>query len=153
MKLTIYSRQSFSLKNPVINRALGNKACGAIDSITKKQQIFSIIIKRTCNSLDKECAAFGCSSRIYYFVNKERKPIGISFFKFPKLKTKINDWCNLIKRQNGKDGFVIFLYKQDKKKSKKVVTKIQWTCLMLILLLYQPHLHFYLMTWRRRKKD
>ena len=29
------------------------------------------------------------------------------FFKFPKSKAEINDWCNLIKRRNGKDGFVV----------------------------------------------
>ena len=62
-------------------------------------------MKRTGNSLGKKCAAFGCSSSC--FVNKERKPTGISFFKFPKSKAEINNWCNLIKRQNGKDGFVV----------------------------------------------
>ena len=31
----------------------------------------------------------------------------MSFFKCPKSKTEINDWCNLIKRQNGKDDFVV----------------------------------------------
>ena len=40
-------------------------------------------------------------------VNKEKKPTGISFFKFSKSKAEISVWCNLIKRQNGKDGFVI----------------------------------------------
>ena len=64
-------------------------------------------MKRTGNSLGKECVAFGCSSRSYCFVKKERKPTGISFFKFPKSKAEINDWCNLIKRQNGKDCFVV----------------------------------------------
>ena len=64
-------------------------------------------MKRTSKSLGKECAAFGCSSRSYCFVNKGRKPTGISFFKFPKSKEEINDWCNPIKRQNGKDGFVV----------------------------------------------
>ena len=64
-------------------------------------------MKRTGNSLGKECAAFGCSSRSYGFVNKERKPKGVSFFKISKSKAEINGWCNLIKRQNGKDGFVV----------------------------------------------
>ena len=27
------------------------------------------------------------------------------FFKFPSLPSGINRWCNLIKRQNNKDGF------------------------------------------------
>ena len=40
----------------------------------KKKQRFPVIMKRTGNSLGKEYAAFGCSSRIYSFVNKERKP-------------------------------------------------------------------------------
>ena len=60
-------------------------------------------MKRTGNSLGKECAAFGCSGRSYCFVNKDRKPTGILFFKFPKSKAEINNWCNLIKRQNGKE--------------------------------------------------
>ena len=64
-------------------------------------------MKQTSSSLGKECAPFGCSSRSYCFVNKERKPTGILFFKFPKSKAEISDWCNLIKRQNGKDGFVV----------------------------------------------
>lgn len=64
-------------------------------------------MKQIGNSIGKECAAFGFSSRSYYFVNKETKRTGISFFKDPKSKTEINDWCNLIKIQNGKDGFVI----------------------------------------------
>ena len=34
-------------------------------------------MKRTGNALDKECAAFGCSSRSYCFVNKKRKLTGI----------------------------------------------------------------------------
>ena len=64
-------------------------------------------MKRTGNSLGKECAAFGCSSGSYCFANKKRKPTGISFFKISKSKAEVNDWCNLIKRQNGKDGFAV----------------------------------------------
>ena len=64
-------------------------------------------MKRASKSLGKECAAFGCSSRNYCFVNKEIKPTGISFFKFPKSKAEINEWCNQIKTQNGKDGFMV----------------------------------------------
>ena len=77
------------------------------ESIAKTQQIFSVIMKRTYNALGKECAAFGCSSKSYYFLHKERKPTGIWFFKFPTSKAEINHWCNLIKRQNGKDSFVV----------------------------------------------
>ena len=64
-------------------------------------------MKRTGNSLFKESSAFGCCSISDCIINKERKPAGISFFKFPKSKAEINDWCNLIKRKNGKDGFVV----------------------------------------------
>ena len=71
---------------------------------SQKKTIFLETMKPRNKSLGKECAAFGCSSRSYCFVNKEKKPTGILFFKFPKSKAEINDWCNLIKRQNGKDG-------------------------------------------------
>ena len=58
-------------------------------------------------SLEKECAACKCSSRSYYIQNNERKPTGNNFFHFPKEKFEIKDWCNLIKRQDGKDGFKV----------------------------------------------
>ena len=58
-------------------------------------------------SLGKECAAYNCSSRSYYIQNNERKPTGNNFFHFPKEKFEIKDWCNLIKRQDGKDGFKV----------------------------------------------
>ena len=58
-------------------------------------------------SLRKECAAYNCSSRRYYIQNNERKPTGNKIFRFPKEKFEIKDWCNLIKRQDGKDGFKV----------------------------------------------
>ena len=58
-------------------------------------------------SLGKECAAYNCSSRSFYIQNNERKPTGNNFFRFPKEKFEIKDWCNLIKRQDGKDGFKV----------------------------------------------
>ena len=58
-------------------------------------------------SLREECAAYNCSSRSYYSQNNERKPTGNNFFHFPKEKFEIKDWCNLIKRQDGKDGFKV----------------------------------------------
>ena len=64
-------------------------------------------MNQTGISLGKDCAAFACSSRSYYFVNKERKPTGFPFFTFPKSEAEINDLCNLIKKQNGKDGFLV----------------------------------------------
>ena len=54
----------------------------------------------------KECAAFGCSNSFY---NSEGTATGIHFFKFPSLPSDINCWCNLIKRQNNKDGFNVSL--------------------------------------------
>ena len=32
----------------------------------------------------------------------------IFFLKFPSLPSKINRWCNVIKRRNNKDGFHVF---------------------------------------------
>ena len=61
--------------------------------------------KRT--SLAKECAAYDCSSRSYYFEDGVRKPTGNVSFIFPKDTSAVRDWCNLIKRQNGKDGFKV----------------------------------------------
>ena len=58
-------------------------------------------------SLVKACVAYNCSSRSYYIQSKERKPAGNNFFHFPKEKFEIKDWCNLIKRQDGKDGFKV----------------------------------------------
>ena len=66
-------------------------------------------MKRTDNS-GKECTAFRCCTRSCCFVKKERKPTRILLFKFPKSKAEINDWCNLIKRENGKDGFAVKEY-------------------------------------------
>ena len=57
------------------------------------------------------------------------------------LRNKIR--LNLDVSSNRKGTSVFLLYKQDKKTSHKVVTKTQRTRLLLILLLYQPHLHFY----------
>ena len=58
-------------------------------------------------SLGKECAAYDCSSRSYYIQNNERKSTGNNFFHFPKEKFEIKDWCNIIKRQDRKDGFKV----------------------------------------------
>ena len=69
--------------------------------------MFSATTKQIGNSIGKEHTVIGFSSRSYCFLKKERKPTAISFFKSPKSKAEINVWCNLIKRQNGKDGFVV----------------------------------------------
>ena len=58
-------------------------------------------------SLGRECAPYGCSSRDYYFENTEKKPSGITLFSFPSEPSRKKLWCNLIKRQDGMDGFKI----------------------------------------------
>ena len=58
-------------------------------------------------SLGKECAVYNCSSRSYYIQNNKRKPTGNNFFHFPKEIFEIKDKYNIIKRQDGKDGFKV----------------------------------------------
>jgi len=57
-------------------------------------------------SLGRECAAYGCFSRDYIVKDGERVLSGLSFFTFPKDAAAKRIWCNLIKRQEGKDNFV-----------------------------------------------
>ena len=52
----------------------------------------------------KECAAFGCSNTFY---GPDGLRMRYHFFKFPKDTSRRNRWCNLIKRQHGKDGFSV----------------------------------------------
>ena len=58
----------------------------------------------------KECAAFGCSSRSYDLIEGEKVLTSNVFFLFPKEPAVVKDWCNLIKRQNNKDGFKVGKY-------------------------------------------
>ena len=57
----------------------------------------------------RHCAAANCPSRQYDIVDDAKVPTGISFFKFPDLKDKgvVIQWCNLIRRRNNYDGFVV----------------------------------------------
>ena len=64
------------------------------------QPLSSALTKKTSRS--KECAAFGCSNTFY---DSEGTATSKHFFKFSSLHSEINRWCNLIKRQNNKDGF------------------------------------------------
>ena len=64
------------------------------------QSLSSAAAKKTKRG--KECAAFGFSNTFY---DNEDTTNGIHLFKFPSLPSGINRWCNLIKRQNNKDGF------------------------------------------------
>ena len=51
---------------------------------------------------DKKCTIFESSNTFY---DSEGTASGIHFFKFPTLPSEISRWCNLIKRQDNKDGF------------------------------------------------
>ena len=80
------------------------------------QPLSSALAKITTNG--KECAAFGCSNIFY---DSEGTTTGINFFKFPLLLLEIYRWCNLIMRQNNKDGVlfprILFYVITDIKKS------------------------------------
>ena len=52
----------------------------------------------------RHCAAFSCANSYY---DAKGKPTGLHFFSFPKDVQRRNRWCNLIKRQHGKDGFLV----------------------------------------------
>ena len=70
------------------------------ESEKETQPLSSASTKKTRRG--KECAAFGCSNTFY---DSEGTATAIHFFKFPSLPSEINRWCDLIKRQNNKDGF------------------------------------------------
>ena len=68
------------------------------------QPLSSASAKKTTRG--KECAAFGCSNTFYEVTaTVKAQLLAYIFFKFPSLTSEINRWCNLIKRQNNKDGF------------------------------------------------
>ena len=50
-----------------------------------------------------ECTAYGCSNAFY---NSEDTATATHFVKFPSLPSQSNCWCDLITRQNSKDGIV-----------------------------------------------
>ena len=56
------------------------------------------------SSLGKQCAAFGCYN---FFYNNDGTPTGLHFFKFPQKNPEKHQWCNLIKRVDGLDGFKV----------------------------------------------
>lgn len=56
------------------------------------------------STLGRECASFGCSNTQYL---KDGRPTGLSFFKFPQKNPQRSRWCNLIRRQHGRDGFFV----------------------------------------------
>ena len=58
--------------------------------------------RRKQQSWGKECAAAECCSFEY---NSDRSRSGLHFFKFPTKNPAKPRWCNLIKRQDRRDGF------------------------------------------------
>lgn len=63
--------------------------------------------KKANKSLGRECVAYGCSTREYTMLNGERQRNNVIFFNFPRDTFAKRSWCNLIKRQDGLDGFNI----------------------------------------------
>ena len=59
-------------------------------------------------SQGKQCAVMHCFSREYMIINGEHVSTNLKLFSFPmKDRARINQWCNLIKRRNDKDGFTV----------------------------------------------
>ena len=55
-------------------------------------------------SQGRQCVAYGCRNTFY---GSSGNKTGIHFFKFPQTNPRKSRWCNLIKRQDGKDGFFV----------------------------------------------
>ena len=52
----------------------------------------------------KHCAVFDCNNSYY---DDKGLFTGYHFFSFPTSPKRRNRWCNLVKRQHGKDGFTV----------------------------------------------
>lgn len=52
----------------------------------------------------KECAAFGCVNTEYL---RDGTSSGLRFFRFPTKPLLRTQWCHLVKRQHGRDGFFV----------------------------------------------
>ena len=61
------------------------------------------VAKKRKKSRGLECAAYECSSTFYTTSDGSRSEC--HFFKFPQKNPEKKRWCNLIKRQDGYDGF------------------------------------------------
>ena len=62
------------------------------------------VAKKRKISCDLECAAYGCGNTYY---DSKGIRTTVHFFKFPAKNPDKNQWCNLIKRQEGRDGFKV----------------------------------------------
>ena len=72
------------------------------------QDSSNVLKKR--DSKGKWCCVPGCESRQYQIVDRLKVSTGISFFDFPQDKNETKRWCNLIRRQPGRDGFNLTKY-------------------------------------------
>ena len=70
----------------------------------KDNLVVPVVKKKKKISLGRECAAYGCANTFY---NSDGLATGLHFFKFPQKNPEKQVWCNLIKRQDGKDGFCV----------------------------------------------
>ncbi len=62
------------------------------------------VLKKKRRSPGRECAAYGCTNTFY---NTEGAATGLHFFAFLKKNPEKLRWCNLIKREEGRDGFKV----------------------------------------------
>ena len=56
-------------------------------------------------SLGRQCVAFGCNQYQYKMENGERIPTNVPMYRFPKEEELKNEWCKLIRREDGRDNF------------------------------------------------
>ena len=56
-------------------------------------------------SRGRQCVAYGCQNYQYSVTDGNRLKSSRRFFCFPKDKTVRAEWCRLIKREDGRDGF------------------------------------------------
>ena len=58
-------------------------------------------------SRGRQCVSYGCNNYQYTVVDGERISNNRKFFLFPSETNLKNEWCKLIKRENGRDGFKV----------------------------------------------
>ena len=56
-------------------------------------------------SKGRQCSSFGCYNYQFVIVNGQRVKTGRKFFSFPTEVNLKNQWCRLIRRVDGEDGF------------------------------------------------
>lgn len=61
--------------------------------------------KTKTKSRGRQCCAFGCNNYQYNVVDGVRVPSNIHLYTFPEDRDLKNEWCRLVKRVDGLDGF------------------------------------------------